>query len=105
MTRKAAFLIGKLGRSLLFGVVCPLALAPAALALDDDASGDGQLDQIIVTASKRAESIQDVPSTVNAVSGVQLEQLNASRRLRRQSQPQPRRRQCRGDPRWPNFRA
>jgi iron complex outermembrane receptor protein len=78
MAGKAAFLIGKLGRSLLLGVVCPLALAPAAMALDDDASGDGQLDQIIVTASKRAESIQDVPSTVNAVSGVQLEQLNAS---------------------------
>ena len=43
-------------------------LAPAALA-------QIQLEEIIVTATKRTESLQDVPISVNAVSGMKMEQV------------------------------
>jgi outer membrane receptor protein involved in Fe transport len=50
----------------------------AAFALDAQVSSDTQLDEIIVTANKRAETIGNVPSTVNVLSGTQLDELNIS---------------------------
>ena len=43
-------------------------LAPAALA-------QIQLEEVIVTATRRTESLQDVPISVNAVSGTKMEQV------------------------------
>jgi outer membrane receptor protein involved in Fe transport len=41
-------------------------LAPMAMA--------AQLEEIVVTATKRTESLQDVPISVNAVSGMKMDQ-------------------------------
>lgn len=41
-------------------------------------SNDGALEEIIVTAQKRAQSLQDVPSSVAAVSGEKLDIINAA---------------------------
>ena len=59
-----------------------LALATPAFAQNSDPSGDAKaaneetsgLQEIIVTANKRAESAQDVPISVSAVSGEALAQ-------------------------------
>ncbi|CAN7587777.1 TonB-dependent receptor [Phenylobacterium sp. LjRoot219] len=48
------------------------AFAQPAAASSDDA----QLAEIVVTARRRAESLQTVPQTVNAVTGATLEKLN-----------------------------
>lgn len=37
------------------------------------ASGSTQLEEIVVTATKRAQSVRDVPSTINVLSGAKLE--------------------------------
>jgi len=49
-----------------------------ALASDSDASDTTALQEIIVTAQRREQSIQDVPTTIQALSGEQLQQLNIS---------------------------
>lgn len=54
-------------RSALYASLLALA-APAALA-------QVQLEEIIVTAQKREQSLQDVPISVNAVSGMKMEQV------------------------------
>src|SRR5579864_800688 len=49
----------------------------AAPAADTSASTtEGALGEVVVTAQRRAENLQDVPITVQAISGQQLEQLN-----------------------------
>ena len=48
-------------------------LAPGATAPDATA---GSLQEVTVTATRRSESVQDVPLTVQAITGVQLQQLN-----------------------------
>ncbi|MCJ2185867.1 TonB-dependent receptor [Novosphingobium beihaiensis] len=53
------------------------AAAPAfAQEASDKASSDNEINEIIVTATKRAESIQDVPLTVNVVTSKALSDLN-----------------------------
>jgi len=47
--------------------------APAAEAVDT-----GGIQEVIVTATRRSESVQDVPITVQAITGEQLLQLNVS---------------------------
>jgi iron complex outermembrane recepter protein len=54
----------------------PVALAHAATATD--ASDSDAIQEITVTAQRRSESIQDVPITIQAVTGEQLKQLNVT---------------------------
>ena len=48
----------------------------AAAAQAQEAPLSGQLEEIVVTATKREESLQTVPVAVSVLSGVQLEQTN-----------------------------
>ncbi|MGH6782237.1 MAG: hypothetical protein ACREB5_09045, partial [Sphingomonadaceae bacterium] len=41
--------------------------APPALAQEADVPESGGLDEIIVTAEKRSENLQDVPSAITAI--------------------------------------
>ena len=72
--RQATFATGVSLAALLF-------IAPPALAQTGSASGQTadessvQLDEVIVTATRRAERLQDVPGSVSAVSGELLDQL------------------------------
>jgi len=57
--------------------VIPLtALALAALPIVTVAAGDDQLEEIVVTAQKRSERLQDVPAAITAVSGDALNELH-----------------------------
>jgi outer membrane receptor protein involved in Fe transport len=49
-----------------------------AQSVPEAAADTGGLEEIIVTAQRRAQSIQDVPMTIQAISGQQLEQLNVT---------------------------
>jgi outer membrane receptor protein involved in Fe transport len=55
-------------------------MAPVAWAQDQPASapGNGQIEEIVVTAQKRAENMQTVPVSIQAFSGKKLEQINAT---------------------------
>jgi iron complex outermembrane recepter protein len=53
--------------AMMLGAAAPLAVSAAAAASDD-----GLLDEIVVTAQKREESLRDVPLSVEAVSGERL---------------------------------
>jgi outer membrane receptor protein involved in Fe transport len=57
-----------------------LGAAPMALAQDQPAAapGGGQIEEIVVTAQKRAENMQTVPVSIQAFSGKKLEQMNAT---------------------------
>ena len=46
-----------------------LAMAPAILMGAQAALAQGQLEEVIVTATKRAQSVQDIPMSVEAMSG------------------------------------
>lgn len=50
-----------------------LAGPAAAFAQEAPAESQGGLDDIIVTAQKRAEGLSDVPISISAVSGKQVE--------------------------------
>jgi len=58
----------------------PAVLAPAALAQDQPAAAApaGQIEEIVVTAQKRAENMQTVPVSIQAFSGKKLDQLNVT---------------------------
>jgi len=56
-----------------------LAVACAATAQTMSDDGPPALEEIIVTARRRAESLQDVPQTVNAVTSEAIEKLNIQR--------------------------
>ena len=53
----------------------PAAISYAATAAD---AGDEGIAEITVTAQRRSESIQDVPITIQAITGDQLKSLNVS---------------------------
>ena len=78
-----ATVAGVVGRSRqLFWRAAPVASAllsciPAARAADEDAGAVG-LAEVVVTAQKRAENIQDVPVSIQAFGTEKLEQLNVS---------------------------
>ena len=65
-------------RNLAFASVSLLSLAPPALAQETSTSsaGDSTSGEIIVTARRRDESLQDVPMTVGVVTNETLEKLN-----------------------------
>ena len=50
--------------------------AQAALAADEEQPPPGTIAEVVVTSQRRSESIQDVPITVQAITGDQLKQLN-----------------------------
>jgi outer membrane receptor protein involved in Fe transport len=54
------------------------ALGPRAMAADTTAGGTTSvgLEEVVVTAQRRTENLQDVPITIQATSGAQLQQLN-----------------------------
>ncbi len=51
-------------------------ISHAATATDTSASDSDAIQEIVVTAQRRNESIQDVPITIQAITGDQLKQLN-----------------------------
>ena len=59
-------------------LVLPSLMAVAALLAGDLAlaQDDGQLEEIVVTARKRTENLQDVPLSITAISGVDLERAS-----------------------------
>ena len=64
----------KLYVSVIAGIVS-LSSAGLVYAQDDEAFSDGVLEEVIVTATKRAESIQDVPLSIATVSGEDLQTM------------------------------
>jgi iron complex outermembrane recepter protein len=79
------------GRALSAGASAMLAAAPAAFAQDNSAANapargaqegtsaaDDQLEDVIVTAQRRSQRLQDVPISVTAVSADALERANIS---------------------------
>jgi iron complex outermembrane recepter protein len=66
----------KYNRKLAYAISAALAAAAhAAVAADEDQPSAG-ISEVVVTAQRRSESIQDVPITVQAITGEQLKQLN-----------------------------
>lgn len=66
---------------LLAGATLSIAAAIATPAMAQDAAADaatspGGLDEIVVTAQRRSENLQDVPVSITAVPPARLEQLN-----------------------------
>ncbi|MEM8564126.1 MAG: TonB-dependent receptor [Pseudomonadota bacterium] len=53
----------------------PMALAVGALALSSSLTNAATLEEVVVTAQKRAESIQDIPLTVTAISNETLNEF------------------------------
>ncbi len=59
-----------------FGQAAPPQASPAVADALDDTGELAPSNEIIVSARRRAESIQDVPQTVNVVTSAQIEKLN-----------------------------
>lgn len=59
--------------------LCPLALSLAAAIVSNGASAQAKLEEVIVTAQKRAESLQDVPVAVTAIDGQKLDDYGLTR--------------------------
>ncbi|MBA6412270.1 hypothetical protein H2508_04015 [Parahaliea sp. F7430] len=60
-------------RKLSFRQLCPMAAAISAILA---APVNAQLEEVLVTAQKRTQTIQDVPSSVSAISADMLEKTN-----------------------------
>lgn len=56
-------------------VFAQLVIAGSAQAQDTNNDGVYALDEIVVTAQKRSQSVQDIGGSVSAISGDQLEAL------------------------------
>ncbi len=54
-----------------------LAFSGLAFAQDEEAASEGVLEEVIVTATKRAENLQDVPLSIATLSGENLESIFA----------------------------
>ncbi len=67
-----------MGRRALLASVATLAFAAPAAALAADADKAVGVEEVVVTALKRPENIQDVPMSVSAFSGEQLAKANIS---------------------------
>jgi iron complex outermembrane receptor protein len=67
----------KVAYAILMALSAPAGVAYAADTDSETAAGPG-LEEIVVTAERREESIQDVPITIQAITGEQLQQLNVS---------------------------
>ncbi|MGA8707031.1 MAG: TonB-dependent receptor [Steroidobacteraceae bacterium] len=52
------------------------AIGVAHAAADSDATDSGAIPEIVVTAERRSESLENVPITVQAITGTQLQDLN-----------------------------
>jgi iron complex outermembrane receptor protein len=50
----------------------------AAAAADTETAASSGIEEIVVTAQRRSESIQNVPITIQAITGAQLDQLNVT---------------------------
>jgi outer membrane receptor protein involved in Fe transport len=74
----------RIGHTLKIGLLAstvlatPLIVADRASAQDQPAAGNGQLEEIVVTAQKRTENLQDVPVSIQALNGKKLDQLNVT---------------------------
>jgi iron complex outermembrane recepter protein len=64
----------------IFGLVATMGLWPwaGAVSAADTSNEEGTLAEIVVTAQKRAENLQDVPIAISTVSGAQLAALAAT---------------------------
>ena len=70
---------GKCAGAALQGLsVASLMLAGSGLAMAQDGAAAKGLEEVIVTAQKRTENLQDVPLSVQALSTAKLEELNVS---------------------------
>jgi iron complex outermembrane receptor protein len=70
----------KTNRKVTYAVLLALASARGGMVYAADAEADADtgntLGEVVVTAQRRNESIQDVPITIQAITGEQLQQLN-----------------------------
>ena len=64
-------------------------LAIAAPASDTETGGSDTISEIIVTAQRRSESIQDVPISIQALTAQTLQQLNIATFGNRPVEPLP----------------
>lgn len=55
-----------------------LAITPVAFAQQGDAGASGTLEEVVVTATKRSESVQDVPLSIVALGTEKLDELRVS---------------------------
>ena len=62
--------------AILGGAPVGLSYATEATATDADTTNSEGIQEIVVTAQRRSESIENVPITIQAVTGEQLKQLN-----------------------------
>src|SRR5262249_16099635 len=53
-----------------------MAAMQGAHAQDENATPSGGLEEVVVTASKRSENLQDVPISITAMDSQKLDQLN-----------------------------
>ena len=64
--------------SAILGGYSGMSWAATAAATDTDTAANSGIEEIVVTAQRRSESIQNVPITIQAMTGEQLGQLNAT---------------------------
>ena len=66
----------KYNKQVAYAISVALASAAAQTAFAADEEQPSAISEVVITAQHRAESIQDVPITVQAITGDQLKQLN-----------------------------
>ena len=58
-------------------VIAALSPTGPVIAQEQDDASEAAIDEIIVTATKRELNLQDVPQSIDVLSGMQLEQMGA----------------------------